>query len=112
VAFFPGENTSCIVVDIIKQIRVEMKVADIEVSHRTGKSTPDRPRQIVIRIRYYQLKSKILKSAKNLTTTDGLENISINQDLTKSRDELAFMARQYVRKKCSSQHVSLMVKSK
>ena len=57
-AFFPGENTSCIVVDIVKQIRVEMKVADIEVNHRTGKSTPDRPRQIVIRIRNYQLKSK------------------------------------------------------
>jgi hypothetical protein len=47
----------------------------------------------------YELKFKILKSAKNLRTTDGLKNFSINQDLTKSRDELAFMARQYVRKK-------------
>ena len=99
VAFSPGENTSCKVVDIVKQIGVEIKVADIEVSHRTGKSTPGRPRQIIARIRNYDLKSKILKSAKNLRTTDGLKNISINQDLTKSRDELAFMARQYVRKK-------------
>ena len=99
VTFSPGENTSCKVVDIVKQIRVEVRVADINVSHRTGKSTPDRPRQIITRIRNYDLKSKILKSAKNLRTTDGLKNISINQDLTKSRDELAFMARQYVRKK-------------
>jgi hypothetical protein len=99
VTFSPGENTSCKVVDIVKQIRVEVRVADIDVSHRTGKSTPDRPRQIITRIRNYDLKSKILKSAKNLRTTDGLKNISINQDLTKSRDELAFMARQYVRKK-------------
>ena len=73
---FPlGENTSCKVVDIVKQIRVEVRVADIDVSHRTGKSTPDRPRQIVTRIRNYDLKSKILKSAKNLRTTDGLKNI-------------------------------------
>jgi hypothetical protein len=89
VTFSPGENTSCKVVDIVKQIRVEVRVADIDVSHR----------QIITRIRNYDLKSKILKSAKNLRTTDGLKNISINQDLTKSRDELAFMARQYVRKK-------------
>ena len=89
----------------------EIKVADIEVSHRTGKSTPGRPRQIIARIRNYDLKSKILKSEKNLRTTDGLKNISINQDLTKSRDELAFMARQYVREKMPrSQHGSLMVK--
>ena len=44
VAFSPGENTSCKVVDIVKQIGVEMKVADIEVSHRTDKRTLDRPR--------------------------------------------------------------------
>ena len=99
VTFSPGENTSCKVVDIVKQIRIEVRVADIDVSHRTGKSTPDRPRQIITRIRNYDLKSKFLKSAKNLRITDGLKNISINQDLTKSRDELAFMARQYVRKK-------------
>ena len=99
VTFSSGENTSSKVVDIVKQIGIEMKVADIEVSHRTGNSTPDRPRQIIARIRNYELKFKILKSAKNLRTTDGLKNFSINQDLTKSRDELAFMARQYVRKK-------------
>ena len=80
---FPlGENTSCKVVDIAKQIGVEIKVADIGVSHCTGQSTPDRPRHIIARIRNYDLKSKILKCAKNLRTTDGLKNISINQDLT------------------------------
>ena len=78
VTFSPGENTSCKVVDIVKQIRVEVRVADIDVSHRTGKSTPDRPRQIIARIRNYELKFKILKSAKNLRTTDGLKNFSIN----------------------------------
>jgi hypothetical protein len=47
VAFSPGENTSCKVVDIVKQIGVEMKVADIEVSHRAGKCTPDRPDKLL-----------------------------------------------------------------
>jgi hypothetical protein len=31
-----------------------MKVADIEVSHHTDKSTPDRLRQIIARIRMYR----------------------------------------------------------
>jgi hypothetical protein len=45
--FSPGENTSCKVVDIVKQIGVEMKVADIKVSHRAGKCTPDRPDKLL-----------------------------------------------------------------
>ena len=64
VAFSSSENTTCKVVDIVKQIGVERKVPDIEVSHRTGKSTPGRLRQIINRIHNYQLKSEILKSTK------------------------------------------------
>lgn len=83
VAFSNGENTSCKVVDIVKQIGVEIKVADIEAKVL-----------LIVPTGYYQ----DLKLVKNLRTIDGHKNISINPDITKSHDELASMDRQYVRK--------------
>ena len=94
-----GENTTQKVVDIVKKIGVDINYSDIEVSHRTGKPVSGRPRSIIARIRNYELKKRILSAAKNLPATEGLGQISINQDLTKARDLVAYTARKFVRMK-------------
>ncbi|CAC5368509.1 unnamed protein product [Mytilus coruscus] len=97
VPFSRGENTIEKVVDIVKKIGVNIKADDISVSHRTGKYKENKPRQIIARFPKHDLKVEILKSAKKLREIPGLQNICINQDLTKTRDEIAFQARAYVR---------------
>ncbi|VDH89918.1 Hypothetical predicted protein [Mytilus galloprovincialis] len=97
VPFSRGENTTEKVIDIVKRIGVNIKVDDISVSHRTGKFKENKTRQIIARFPKHDLKVEILKSAKKLREIPGLHDICINQDLTKTRDEIAFKARAYVR---------------
>lgn len=99
VPFDSGENTTAKVVSIVKKIGVDINETDIDVSHRTGKIDQylQRPRQIIARFRNHELKKSILKSAKKLKEFDDLKGMSINQDLTKTRDEVAYVARKMVR---------------
>ncbi|VDH91094.1 Hypothetical predicted protein [Mytilus galloprovincialis] len=97
VPFSRGENTTEKVIDIVKRIGVNIKDDDISVSHRTGKFRENKTRQIIARFPKHDLKVEILKSAKKLREIPGLQDICINQDLTKTRDEIAFKARAYVR---------------
>ena len=76
---------------------MNIKVDDISVSHRTGKFKENKTRQIIARFPKHDLKVEILKSAKKLREIPGLQDICFNQDLTKTRDEIAFKARAYVR---------------
>ncbi|CAC5418955.1 unnamed protein product [Mytilus coruscus] len=97
VPFSRGDNTTENVVDLVKQTGVNINVEDINVSHRTGKYKENEPRQIIAKFQKHDVKVEILKSAKKLRETPGLQNICINQDLTKTQDEIAFKARAYVR---------------
>ena len=75
------------------------------VSHRVGKTDPNRPRQIIARISNYDARHQLLKSNKTLKSkaNDKKEpiprfaNASVSQDLTKERNSAAFECRQIVR---------------
>ena len=106
-----GENTTDIVTEIIKSVDSEFAHGDIIRSHRVGKlnkkppqnnSTPQ-PRQIIVRVKDTVTKKRIIKASKNLKDGELYNNIMINEDLTKTRNTLAYRARQLKSKGVISQ---------
>jgi hypothetical protein len=85
------EDTDAAIVEIAGKLNITLSREDIDVSHRVGPKSEDRPRQIIARINNYELRHCLLKSSKNLRKVNGMERVSINQDLTKTRSKLAFM---------------------
>ena len=99
------EDTTQVVLDIAKTVDVPLEKSDVVVSHRVGKTDPNRPRQIIARISNYDARHQLLKSNKTLKSkaNDKKEpiprfaNASVSQDLTKERNSAAFECRQIVR---------------
>lgn len=91
------EDTDQVLLDIAQKLDVPLKQADIEVSHWVGPKNPAKPRQIIARIKNYELRHRLLKSSKDLRNVTGMDKVAINQDLTKTRNKLAYEARQLVK---------------
>ncbi|KAK3090825.1 hypothetical protein FSP39_014950 [Pinctada imbricata] len=93
------KDTNVAVTQIAEKLEIPVAQADIEVSHRVGPIDPKRPRQIIARIKNYELRHRLLRSSKKLKDIPGMSNVHINQDLSKARGKLAYHARQLVREK-------------
>jgi hypothetical protein len=93
------QDTDAAIVEIAGKLNITLSREDIDVSHRVGPKSEERPRQIIARINNYELRHRLLKSSKNLRKVNGMERVSINQDLTKTRCKLAYEARQLVKLK-------------
>lgn len=103
-----GENTTQIVKQIVASIDGDFTEDDIIRSHRVGnpnkkKSGPNVPRQIIVRLRDRDTKRRILKSSKGLKDSEQFSMVAINEDLTKTRNALAYRARQLKKKGVISQ---------
>lgn len=104
-----GEDTTDIVKSIVKSIDPELEQGDIIRSHRVGNpnrkqqfGTP-KPRQIIVRLKDNTTKKRILKASKNLKQEEKFKYVHINEDLTKTRNALAYRARQLKKKNYISQ---------
>lgn len=74
--------------------KLDIPITEITVSHRKGPLNNDRPRQKKnARITNYELRHRLLNSSKQIRKIAGKENIAVYQDLTKTRNKLAFEAR-------------------
>ena len=91
------ENTDGAVLDIADKLSIPLKQSDITVSHRVGPTSSNKPRKIIARIKNYDLKHQLLKSSKDIRKISGMERVAVNQDLTKTRNKLAYDARQLVK---------------
>ena len=91
------ENTDKAALDIADKLSIPLKQSDITVSHRVGPTSSNKPRQIIARMKNYDLKHQLLKSSKNLRKISVMERVAVNQDLTKTRNKLAYDARQLVK---------------
>jgi hypothetical protein len=88
-----GENTDQIVLDICKQLNVDMNVNEIDRSHRTGKRTGSGPpRPIIVKFISYRARQRLLKARSGLKSND-MKNIYFNEDLTKQRNFAMYNAR-------------------
>ena len=92
-------NTDDAVMEIAQVLEVPLKSSELAVSHRVGKKHETRPRPIIARITNYQMRHELIKASRNLADIKDFENVSVNQELTKVRANLAYQCRELVRKK-------------
>ena len=92
-----------IVLDLAKAIDVELKIEDIDRSHRLGKpgseaSPRSKPRDIIVKFATYRMRQKVYKS-RTLTKERNYRRVFINEDLTILRSQLLYEARRRVKSK-------------
>lgn len=92
-----SDKTDDAVLEITAKLKVLLQQSDIAVSNRVGPKSPTRSRQIIARIINYDLRHRLLKASKDLRKVTGMEKVAINQDLTKTRNKIAYEARQFVK---------------
>ena len=95
------DNTDEAILKISEEIKCDPKVEprDIAVSHRVGKSTEGRPRQILVKFATRNVRERVFKARTKLKNVNKREennmkaNIYVNEDLTRFRAGLAKEAR-------------------
>lgn len=92
-----SDKTDDAILEITAKLKVLLQQSDIGVSNRVGPKTPTQSRQIITRIIIYDLRHRLLKASKDLRKVTRMEKEAINQDLTKTRNKIAYEARQFVK---------------
>lgn len=94
----PGEDTDKIVLELANtHLGVQLEASDISRSHRVGPPSPSKPRQILVKFATYRAREKVFKARSKLKGTS--LGYFLNEDLTKKRGHLAFLARMMKRDK-------------
>ncbi|WAR07752.1 hypothetical protein MAR_017710 [Mya arenaria] len=91
------EDTDDYVLTFCAKLGVSMDKCDIDRSHRTGKQNKG-PRDIMVKFATYRALERLYKS-RALAKDKGYKNIFVNEDLTRERSRLLFLARQQVKSK-------------
>ena len=99
-----GESTDQIALDMTKAIGADLKLEEIDRSHRLGKprgnsiagSQPQKPRQIIVKFTSYRARNKVLKLKAQLKH-NGYPSAFLNEDLTTSRSSIFFQARKLLK---------------
>lgn len=86
-----GENTDQLILNVAKDGEANISLEGIDRSHRVGPNNDGKPRDIIVKFRSYPARSAFLKCKKKLR--EKKTNIYINEDLTKSRNNLAYECR-------------------
>ncbi|KAK3090014.1 hypothetical protein FSP39_008521 [Pinctada imbricata] len=90
-------DTNRAVLDIAKELQVNVDPSDLVVSHRVGpppRPKDTKPRAIIARITNYTARHELLRQSKKLQKNPNRRGVYINQDLTKTRNKLAYHSRQ------------------
>ncbi len=96
----PGNDVNWMIEFSKKHLNVDLKPGDIGRMHRTGPSSPTKPRDILVKFTSYLNRAKVFSKRTYLgsaTNPDKLENVFINEHLTKQRATLFYRARQGVK---------------
>lgn len=94
-------STDEYICDLARAIDVDIRIQDIDRSHRLGRpsSAADqtgKPRDIVVKFVSYRARAKFYK-ARVLTKSKGYRGVFINEHLTRSRGALLYEARRRVK---------------
>lgn len=85
-------DTDSYVLDLSRAIGAEIALTDIERSHRVGRPSTGRTRNIIVKFASYRTRRKVY-GARIATKDSGYAGIYINEDLTKPRNKLLLKAR-------------------
>ena len=90
------ENLECKVIEVLKEIQVDVATSDIEACHRIGKSKNSSKKTIVRFVNRKHAK-KALLNRKNLRKSVNCKGIFINENLTKVNNSIAYNCRKLKR---------------
>lgn len=95
-----NEDTDDFVVNLARNIDVELCLQDIDRSHRLGRLQEDttKPRDIIVKFATYRMRAKFYK-ARVLTKDRGFRGVFVNEHLTKPRSKILYEARRRVKSK-------------
>ena len=89
-------DTDSYIIGLSRAIGEEIALSDIERSHRVGKPSLGRTRDIIVKFASYRTRRKVY-GARTSTKDSGYPGIYINEDLTKPRNKLLLKARKMVK---------------
>lgn len=108
-----AEDTDAIVLDIARAIGSDIDINEIDRSHRVGKPKAGKAREIIIKFSTYRARQK-LYSKRTALKDAGYRGVFLNEDLTKPRMNLLYLARVKVKgrylKGCWSSDGTILVK--
>lgn len=88
-----NETLTDTIIDIAKEVKVQMNASDISDVHRLGKKTPGKNRQIIVRCVSRAVRNQLLVARKELKNSERYKNVYISEDLTQLRFKLFQMIR-------------------
>lgn len=87
-----NENTDLLILSMANdQLGVQLEPTDISRSHRVGSSFAKKPRPVLVKFTSYRARERVFRARTKLKNSG--TNIFINEDLTKTRGQLAYNAR-------------------
>lgn len=95
-----GEDIAQLVVDIADKGNVKVSKTSIENCHRLGQERENKSRAVIVRFKSVEDKLEFVKCRKVLKEKDA--KIYISDDLTKTRSDIAYAARQMKRNKSTN----------
>lgn len=93
------EDTNQIVLKMARDLNVDMKLEDIDRSHRVGKAHFGRARAILVTFSTYRARRNLYSKRMEFHNSQNWSGIFINEDLTAHRSEILLITRRYVRAK-------------
>ena len=94
-----GEDTDDIIIEMCSKLKVQISKADIDRSHRVGKVDTARsgsPRSIIVKFATYRARASFYKARVKLRSV-GYNRVFVNEDLTKRRSTMLYLARTLVK---------------
>ena len=86
------ENTDQIVLSIANELNVDISPNDIDRSHRVGKPSTSKPRDILVKFATYRARQRLYGIRSSLKNSE-YDGVFLNEDLTQRRSKLLYEAR-------------------
>lgn len=95
----PKENIDQTVAEVASAMNSNIKLSEIDSTHRTGKPKGNRPKDIIVRFVSYKAREKLYEARNRLRKTDNYRSVTINDYLTRKRKKLLAKAKKLVKNK-------------
>ena len=92
----PNESTDTHVLELASDLNVNLFGHDIDRSHRVGKPSSTKTRDIIVNSSRYNARRMLYEVRKDLRELENRASVFINEDLTNRRSKLLFDARTLV----------------
>ncbi|XP_052259233.1 uncharacterized protein LOC127863649 [Dreissena polymorpha] len=93
-----GESTDDIIIKLCKQVNADIKLSDIDRSHRVGKPGHSKSRPIIVKCATYRSRQTLYITRAALKST-GFYGVYLNEDLTRKRSQIMYTANHLVKYK-------------